>query len=304
MENEAKVGENSGVDQAGAKPPDQHSAVDGGHDDMPTPAKRTTAPAFQFYPKDFLTSPRVMAMTPTERGIYITLLCYCWLEGGLSDDVNLLARLAGVPVKQFARVWPHNLESCFRLARNGWRVNERLEVERKKQAAFHHRQAENGSKGGRPKKTHSKPSGLQNQNPLETHSKARALKTEEADRDVLSSEGVQGEIEDFDGQAEFLRFQMRYPACGRKGGRMLMEAYLDAARKVGPARLMTALENHIASEQWSNPKYIPGIDKWFESEQWRQEKPAAGAASASRANPKTAGNIPALQRFIERGRTA
>ena len=38
------------------------------------------APAFQFYPKDFLADANVMAMNMEERGCHITLLCACWNE--------------------------------------------------------------------------------------------------------------------------------------------------------------------------------------------------------------------------------
>jgi hypothetical protein len=35
------------------------------------------SPAFQFYPKDFLTDENVRVMSLQERGAYITLLCLC-----------------------------------------------------------------------------------------------------------------------------------------------------------------------------------------------------------------------------------
>ena len=46
------------------------------------------SPAFQFYPKDWLTDPDVVCMNFAQKGAYITLLCYCWLEGQLpkNDD--------------------------------------------------------------------------------------------------------------------------------------------------------------------------------------------------------------------------
>jgi hypothetical protein len=43
------------------------------------------APAFQFYPKDFLTDSRVMAMSNEVRGMYITLLCVDWLNDGFFE---------------------------------------------------------------------------------------------------------------------------------------------------------------------------------------------------------------------------
>ena len=97
------------------------------------------------------------------------------------------------------------------------------------------------------------------------------------------------------------RFQRAYPASRRKGGRLIEEAFMSAVHKAGSvAPLMAALSNHVASEQWSNPKLIPGMDTWLTEERWRQMLPPAGAAASSMANTKTAGNVPAFKRFIER----
>ena len=51
------------------------------------------APAFQFYAGDFLSDLKVASMNMEERGIYITLLAYSWLENGLPADPEKLARL-------------------------------------------------------------------------------------------------------------------------------------------------------------------------------------------------------------------
>lgn len=119
---------------------------------MTTPAaKRTTSPAFQFYPKEFLSSSKVIAMSMTERGVYITLLSLQWLDGSLPIDLGALSRLVGVPQKQFLRMWPHNLERCF-VVKGGRYVNPRLERVRIEQVEYRKRQAEHGAKGGRPPK--------------------------------------------------------------------------------------------------------------------------------------------------------
>jgi uncharacterized protein YdaU (DUF1376 family) len=102
------------------------------------------APAFQFYPNDFLSDPNVMVMSLQERGAYITLICVCWTQGTLPDDKARLARLCGVPVHAFGRMWPA-LEPCFRKARTaGVLVHPRLERERDKQADFRRRQSDKG----------------------------------------------------------------------------------------------------------------------------------------------------------------
>ena len=45
-------------------------------------------------------------MSMQERGAYITLMCLCWIQGTLPADVTLLARLCGVPLTAFRKIWP------------------------------------------------------------------------------------------------------------------------------------------------------------------------------------------------------
>jgi len=103
------------------------------------------APAFQFYPKDFLTDGHVAGMTLAERGAYITLLCLCWREGSLPFDMARLARMVDEPLPAFRRLWP-TLEPCFR-KENARLVHPGLDQERAKQAARRLASSENGSKG-------------------------------------------------------------------------------------------------------------------------------------------------------------
>ena len=55
-------------------------------------------PAFQFYPKDFLSDINVSVMSMEERGIYITLLSHCWLEGWLPNASTKLQRICNYPL--------------------------------------------------------------------------------------------------------------------------------------------------------------------------------------------------------------
>jgi uncharacterized protein YdaU (DUF1376 family) len=83
-------------------------------------------------------------MSHEEKGLYITLLCVQWSQGHISaDDIT---RIAGVSFKGCL----DRVKSKFVEVENGQFRNERLESERKKQAEFRLKQAENGRKGGRP----------------------------------------------------------------------------------------------------------------------------------------------------------
>ena len=103
------------------------------------------APAFQFYARDFLSSSKVQRMSMTERGVYVTLLAFEWLDGTLPADLAHLARLVGMKPSPFERLWVSGaLHECF-IDRDGRLVNDRLEVELQKQAVFRQRQSVNAS---------------------------------------------------------------------------------------------------------------------------------------------------------------
>src|SRR4030095_3596168 len=105
-------------------------------------------PAFQFYPKDWLTDDKVQAMSLSERGLYITLLCHAWLHGSLPGTESALVRITNVRKTVFNRLWNGTLKSCFISSATGHLHNPRLERERQKQAVFRELRAQAGRRGG------------------------------------------------------------------------------------------------------------------------------------------------------------
>lgn len=95
---------------------------------------KTKAPAFQWYPRDFLADALVQSMTLEQEGAYRRLMDVCWLEHGLPDDIDQLWRLAKAPNRErFARViWP--LVGRKFQQRRGKLQHKRLDKERAKQA--------------------------------------------------------------------------------------------------------------------------------------------------------------------------
>lgn len=100
------------------------------------------APAFQFYPRDFLSDERVMVMDSAGRGAYITLLCVCWLEGSLPTAERAIARLAGCSLNEWKRIRADVL-ACF-YESDGRYYHKRLELERKGQAERREQQSKAG----------------------------------------------------------------------------------------------------------------------------------------------------------------
>jgi len=104
------------------------------------------SPAFQFYPGDFLSDENVISMTFEERGVYITLLCNCWIQGSIpGDHAKILKLLPGFPGASLPKIvmdrFKTDPENLGRL------VNNRLEKEREKQEDYHKKKSDSGKKG-------------------------------------------------------------------------------------------------------------------------------------------------------------
>jgi uncharacterized protein YdaU (DUF1376 family) len=103
------------------------------------------SPAFRFYAADFITG--TDDLSSGEVGVYIRLLCYSWLKGGLPDDDLKLARLSRW---EQAGGFPGSVREKFFTGPDGLLYNERLEEERRKQMEHSETQKRNiASRWGR-----------------------------------------------------------------------------------------------------------------------------------------------------------
>ncbi|GAC1381080.1 MAG: hypothetical protein NVS3B25_32490 [Hymenobacter sp.] len=113
------------------------------------------APAFLFYVGDFLSSPDVQMMDTREIGAYCLLLFNAWqgdLHGHLPNNEDKLRRLTKLTPDEWAAS-RDILLGKFMVADGGHtRYNPRMVAEAEKQENYRLRQAENGKRGGRPKK--------------------------------------------------------------------------------------------------------------------------------------------------------
>lgn len=108
--------------------------------------KSTKSPAFQFYPRDFLSSGKVDQMPMTERGAYITLLSRCWLDNGLPLAMPELAAMVRMRPSAFEKMWKNSqIGKCFAV-RAGRFHNDRLDHEREVQSAHSKKQKANADK--------------------------------------------------------------------------------------------------------------------------------------------------------------
>lgn len=110
------------------------------------------APAFQFYPNDWLSSPTIALMSPAEEGAYIRLLSYAWADPdcSLPDDDTALSQLSRLGEGWF-NGGSATIRKCFKLHpdKSGRLVNTRLLEERKKQDAWREKSRIGGLQSGK-----------------------------------------------------------------------------------------------------------------------------------------------------------
>lgn len=100
------------------------------------------APAFQFYAADYLADEHVQVMSLEQEGAYVRLLAYCWREGSIPADLNLLSRLCkNAPVETIQPVLERFAPHPNRPERL---VHPRLEAERAKQKQWSEKSAAGG----------------------------------------------------------------------------------------------------------------------------------------------------------------
>ena len=115
---------------------------------------REKAPAFQFYPRDWLSDPVQACMSAAGAGAYIRLLCYCWLNETIPGESGALARLAGMSPKEWARVSDEVL-AAFRADGSAFR-HDRLDRIRSEHATSSSERSQSGRRGAQLRWKHGK----------------------------------------------------------------------------------------------------------------------------------------------------
>lgn len=116
-------------------------------------------PSFPFYTGDWIAGTATMSLA--DKGAYIDCLAHQWGsdEGVPGDDPVSLARIIRATPAEARRVWAV-IGRKFDKSDDGLYRNARVERERATKARYYASKSENGSKGGRPVKTETKPIGL------------------------------------------------------------------------------------------------------------------------------------------------
>ena len=120
------------------------------------------SPAFQWYPKDFLSSHRVAMMSLCEEGAYMRALSFCWLHGFVPADTKQLCKMIGKNcsvkiaevVKEMFVLMPGDETKL---------IHERLDEERRKQDEWREKSSIGGKRSAeiRAKKNNQNSTTLQ-----------------------------------------------------------------------------------------------------------------------------------------------
>ncbi len=118
--------------------------------------KEPTLPHFPLWTRDWLCSPTTRLMSPTGRSVYIDLLCYAWDSNPVATlpaDEKQVFHLSGVSHEEWESVKDQVLENFEMDDKFPHRlINHKLREQYEKAMIFRNKQADNGKKGGRPKK--------------------------------------------------------------------------------------------------------------------------------------------------------
>lgn len=203
-------------------------------------------PAFQFYAGDFLSSLDVAFMDMELRGAYITLLAYSWLEYGIPDDDEVIAKILQCKdEKQFKRYKHHVIGACFKLTKDRW-YNPRQERERKKITDRKENRVEIGKLGAKKRWSKAKKGGNSH---TSTHSRA-----------IVTEEEIEFENE----------FWLKYPRKREKKRTII--AYKKIRKTVSKEVIIQGLDAHLKG-CWSGKevKFIPYATTWLNGECWNDD---------------------------------
>lgn len=216
------------------------------------------APAFQFYPSDFICGTMLLSVEAT--GAYIRILSVLWMESNLlSFCFSKLQTITQTTPEQFARIWPE-IESKFEIT-DGFmshpRFTKMMEISEKRRVS--------GSMGGRPSDSdESKPKANQKQKESKTESKS------EANSRRMKNEETTKRNEYPDG---FLEFWNAYPPQRRTDKRKTFAEWQRAITRADEAMILRAVKEYAASKK-GRGEYAKGPVPWLSHDCWEDDRTA------------------------------
>ena len=213
------------------------------------------APAFQFYPKDWLTDPDVVCMSMAQKGAYITLICYCWKEDKLPNNPDYIRKLLG-NVPKWKTLW-NGIKHKFEI-RGNYLIHPRLEKEKLKQEEYRLKKSISGKKGmeKRWNKSDNNHNIVKEVLITKNNSSSSTSSAYFNNKDIYTS--------------SFQNFWEVYP---RRTGK---KTALQAWNKINPDNelqkiMLDAIERNKQTKQWQSRRFIPHPATWLNQERWNDE---------------------------------
>lgn len=260
--------------------------------------EKNKCPAFQFYCKDWLSSPKIAMMTPAEEGAYLRLLCYCWddIDCSIPNDSLMLARLS-----RLHDFWTNSEQiilSCFvdHPTKIGYLTNMRLQKELQKQKNWRKKCSEAGKMSAAKRKETYRDSNVSSTNVEQENSRLVQLKgniavcsLQSADKDLCSeldqanikhpdlktigsAKKKIARVKSFD-DTHFEKFWSSYHPTGRVHKKKCRDIWksnnLDDCRE----EIFSHVKNLLNSHNWKNNQYILHVERYLKQERWKATLP-------------------------------
>jgi len=225
------------------------------------------APAFQFYPGDWLSSPAVMLMPPEYEGAYIRLLCYDWMSDGIPDcdqSLSALSRLGEGWFKGGSTV----LKRCFNQhpTKAGFLTNPRLQKEREKQSEWREKSRIGGinsaaSRGSKRLRV------VQPKVNRPVEPKGNSSSSSSSSITPIVPKG------DAAGFLESLWKATTPQSRNRSSREKLAEAWDRTKNKPDSSLVLRVIGLWATCQDWTkeNGQYAPGIHRWVKERKWESE---------------------------------
>ena len=213
------------------------------------------APAFQFYPKDWLTDPDVVCMTMAQKGAYITLICYCWKEDKLPNNPDYIRKLLG-NVPKWKTLW-NGIKHKFEI-QGDYLVHPRLEKEKLKQEEYRLKKSIAGKIGMEKRWSESG----------NNHNTVKEVLITKNNSSSSTSSSIAHSSDIY--TSSFKKFWENYPR--KVGKKKAMQAWNKIKQDDGSIeRILEALKEQKETKQWQSNRFIPHPSTWLNQERWNDE---------------------------------
>jgi uncharacterized protein YdaU (DUF1376 family) len=226
------------------------------------------SPAFQFYPNDWLSSPKIAMMTPAQEGAYIRLLCYCWASGdcSLPNNETQLLTLSRLNNIDDLRV----VEKCFNQSPTDSTklVHDRLILEAQKQHVWKQKSSAGGKKSAKQR--------ADNKRDFKGGSNLVQPKANISSSSSSSSSNKY--------TYEFEIFWEKFPRQRRGDKDKTFTAWKNALNKTTTEEILNGLQAYIGSSEVANG-YAKGAAAWLSDSRWTSQYTQAGELVKPKSKP-------------------